>query len=375
MTGIRIEQNLFSEFTKALLPKLAAHFEAVGLPLSIVTTNWFMCLFVNTLPVDTLLRVWDILIVHGPMCLIRVGTAILKIHERELLGTSDFIKLSVQLQHLGRGFFDAEQLLHVAFRSLVQTPSARRALSAAERVHSTVMAVTVQGSMANLNHGATLEHHARHLAQVCAVPLPCPCRAPVPLPCPCYHKLWYASIVLDCAQGLRRRSRTSHGRSPRSSFSRSVASRSRASAGGVGGGRHVGGAGGGGGGSGGGSGRGSPRGGCGGGGDSECGGGGGGCGGCGGGGSGSFIAIGWGGDGGGGSAADSCDSLSVSSVDSARSSPLPSPDSRDTLVRRSAAAIQQLAAFDRRAHACACARACSNACMLCMRAVSMYVRG
>ena len=81
MTSIRIEQNLFSEFIKALLPKLAAHFEAVGLPLSIVTTNWFMCLFVNTLPVDTLLRVWDILIVHGPMCLIRVGTAILKVQQ------------------------------------------------------------------------------------------------------------------------------------------------------------------------------------------------------------------------------------------------------------------------------------------------------
>ena len=102
---------------------------------------------------------------------------VLQIHERELLGTNDFIKLSVQLQHLGRGFFDAEQLLHVAFRSLVQTPSARRALSAAERVHSTVMAVTVQGS------DAMLEHHARHLAQVCAAPLPSPCRAPaVPLP-------------------------------------------------------------------------------------------------------------------------------------------------------------------------------------------------
>lgn len=70
----------------------------MGLPLSIVTTNWFMCLFVNTLPVDTLLRVWDMLIVHGPMTLIRVGTAILKIHERELLATTDFIKLSVQPQ-------------------------------------------------------------------------------------------------------------------------------------------------------------------------------------------------------------------------------------------------------------------------------------
>ena len=40
MTGIRIEQNLFAEFTKTLLPKLSAHFEQVGLPLSIGILIW-----------------------------------------------------------------------------------------------------------------------------------------------------------------------------------------------------------------------------------------------------------------------------------------------------------------------------------------------
>ena len=43
MNGIRVEQNLFAEFVKAALPRLHAHFESVGLPLSIVTTSWFMC--------------------------------------------------------------------------------------------------------------------------------------------------------------------------------------------------------------------------------------------------------------------------------------------------------------------------------------------
>lgn len=59
MTGIRVEQKLFEDVFRASLPKLASHLEACGLPLSIVTTNWFMCLYVNTLPAETLLRVWD----------------------------------------------------------------------------------------------------------------------------------------------------------------------------------------------------------------------------------------------------------------------------------------------------------------------------
>ena len=73
MTGIRIEQTLFEDFFRATLPRLASHLDASGLPLSIVTTNWFMCLFVNTLPAETLLRVWDLLILEDSAVLVRVG--------------------------------------------------------------------------------------------------------------------------------------------------------------------------------------------------------------------------------------------------------------------------------------------------------------
>ena len=66
MTGIRIEQKLFEDVFRATLPKLAAHLDSCGLPLSIVTTNWFMCLYTNTLPAETLLRVWDLLFEDFP---------------------------------------------------------------------------------------------------------------------------------------------------------------------------------------------------------------------------------------------------------------------------------------------------------------------
>ena len=69
MNGIRIEQRLFEDYFRATLPKLSSHLDGSGLPLSIVTTNWFMCLFVNTLPAETLLRVWDLLVLEEPCVL------------------------------------------------------------------------------------------------------------------------------------------------------------------------------------------------------------------------------------------------------------------------------------------------------------------
>ena len=48
MTGIRIMQKLFEDLVSESLPKLAAHLEELGLPLSIVTTNWYVSM--STVP-------------------------------------------------------------------------------------------------------------------------------------------------------------------------------------------------------------------------------------------------------------------------------------------------------------------------------------
>ena len=143
MTGIRIEQKLFEDVFRATLPKLAAHLDSCGLPLSIVTTNWFMCLYTNTLPAETLLRVWDLLIFEDPSVLVRVGVALLKLAEPELLAINDFIELSNKLQQLGRGMWSADKLLTVAYKQLGHTPGSRRALNALQQMQQTAYEVSL----------------------------------------------------------------------------------------------------------------------------------------------------------------------------------------------------------------------------------------
>ena len=143
MTGIRIEQRLFEDFFRASLPRLAAHLDGCGLPLSIVTTSWFMCLYVNTLPAETLLRVWDLLVLEEPCVLVRVGVALLKLHETDLLATHDFIELSHKLQQLGKGLWSADTLLNAAYKQIANASSAasRRALSALQQLQQTAYEV------------------------------------------------------------------------------------------------------------------------------------------------------------------------------------------------------------------------------------------
>ena len=57
-----------------------------------------MCLFVNTLPVKTALRVWDCLLVEGPDVLLRVGFAVLQMKERVLRLADNSFNMNQTLQ-------------------------------------------------------------------------------------------------------------------------------------------------------------------------------------------------------------------------------------------------------------------------------------
>ena len=55
----------------SLPPQLYAHLEDLGVDLPAVTFGWFLSLFTDALPIQTLLRVWDVLLVYGPISLFK----------------------------------------------------------------------------------------------------------------------------------------------------------------------------------------------------------------------------------------------------------------------------------------------------------------
>lgn len=76
-------------------------------PISLCTTSWFMSLFIGTLPIETVLRVWDVLFYEGSRTLFRVALTIFKLGEQRIKNVSDPMELFQIVQSLPRGMLDA----------------------------------------------------------------------------------------------------------------------------------------------------------------------------------------------------------------------------------------------------------------------------
>ncbi|KAL1510670.1 hypothetical protein AB1Y20_006967 [Prymnesium parvum] len=115
MTGIRIEQTVFASFVREISPQVHAHFAELGVPLEMVSTQWFLCLFVNLLPAATLLRVWDVMLWEGPSVLLRAGAALLHWYRDAVLATTDFHTIAQLVQRLGHDLWHADGLLSTMY--------------------------------------------------------------------------------------------------------------------------------------------------------------------------------------------------------------------------------------------------------------------
>ena len=85
-------------------------------PISLCTTSWFMSLFIGTLPIESVLRVWDVLFYEGSKTLFRVAIAIFKIGEQRIRQVSDSMEMFQVVQTLPRELLDVGSLMDVAVR-------------------------------------------------------------------------------------------------------------------------------------------------------------------------------------------------------------------------------------------------------------------
>lgn len=85
-------------------------------PISLCTTSWFMSLFIGTLPIEAVLRVWDVLFYEGSRTLFRIAIAIFKIGEQRIRSVNESMEMFQVVQGLPRGTLDAGNLMNVALR-------------------------------------------------------------------------------------------------------------------------------------------------------------------------------------------------------------------------------------------------------------------
>eukprot|EP00928_Gymnodinium_smaydae_P029436 TRINITY_DN22175_c0_g1_i1.p1 TRINITY_DN22175_c0_g1~~TRINITY_DN22175_c0_g1_i1.p1 ORF type:complete len:701 (+),score=111.37 TRINITY_DN22175_c0_g1_i1:166-2103(+) len=85
LAGLRADLKVLDSLTKRCLPTLHAHLNEQELDLSPITMTWLLCLFLYTLPEQAAYRVLDCVFHEGPVVLMKVSLAILKMFESDLL--------------------------------------------------------------------------------------------------------------------------------------------------------------------------------------------------------------------------------------------------------------------------------------------------
>ena len=63
--GPQADQRVLKDFMAEKMPRLMQHCEEHNVDVSLITFNWFLVAFVESLPSDILLRVWDAFLFEG----------------------------------------------------------------------------------------------------------------------------------------------------------------------------------------------------------------------------------------------------------------------------------------------------------------------
>eukprot|EP00798_Chlamydomonas_sp_ICE-L_P024566 gene24566-10177_t len=148
MLSTQVDQRVFKHLVMEEFPLVNRHLEAVGADISCVFAQWFLCLFVNFLPLETCLRVWDKLfykrscavLFQWPLCLFvnflpletclrvwdmlfythscavlfQVSFSLLETYSSALLAAEDILDALKVIQNMAPLTFDSRRLISVA---------------------------------------------------------------------------------------------------------------------------------------------------------------------------------------------------------------------------------------------------------------------
>ena len=89
MPGLHRAQDALMESLAVALPLCHRVFEEQAVPVRESSTGWLLCAFIDTLPLQVTLRVWDLFYLEGQPTLLRVAIAAIALSEQRVLGQGD----------------------------------------------------------------------------------------------------------------------------------------------------------------------------------------------------------------------------------------------------------------------------------------------
>ncbi|TRY69830.1 hypothetical protein DNTS_012929 [Danionella cerebrum] len=115
LLGSQVDQRVFKDLMCEKLPKLHVHFEQFKVDFSLITFNWFLVVFVDSVVSEILFKIWDAFLYEGPKIIFRFALALFKYKEEEFLKLQDPMSIFKYLRNFTHSVLDARRLISMAF--------------------------------------------------------------------------------------------------------------------------------------------------------------------------------------------------------------------------------------------------------------------
>ncbi|XP_066210888.1 TBC1 domain family member 2B isoform X2 [Saccopteryx leptura] len=122
LLGSQVDQRVFRDLMNEKLPRLHTHFEQYKVDYTLITFNWFLVVFVDSVVSDILFKIWDSFLYEGPKVIFRFALALFKYKEEEILKLQDSMSIFKYLRYFTRTILDARKLIGISFGDLNPFP-------------------------------------------------------------------------------------------------------------------------------------------------------------------------------------------------------------------------------------------------------------
>ena len=88
LLGVMVDIKVFKALMKDNLPKLTSHLSKY-FEVDLLLTKWLIYLFVNHLPMDAELAIWDLIMIRGVSVVFRVALTLFQLMQQDILAKND----------------------------------------------------------------------------------------------------------------------------------------------------------------------------------------------------------------------------------------------------------------------------------------------
>lgn len=128
MFGLQRDIHVISELIRLREPLVNEKVNELGLPWAVILTKWLICLFSEVLPVETVLRIWDVMFAEGYKIVFRAALAIILTLKDDIMKADDITELAELFRNVSK---DPRMLnCHSFLESMFQIKLSRRDIDA-----------------------------------------------------------------------------------------------------------------------------------------------------------------------------------------------------------------------------------------------------